>query len=99
MQVEKILVLSTCHVSTETAHGFVNKRFDDSLVVVDRKTGWFINVVGVQTDGTGKIDSGCPDDLMTCIRLAQENDCEWLLLDRDGPIEADLPTFDWEMFL
>lgn len=34
------------------------------------------------------------DPLAMLIRFAENRDCDWLAIDRDGPIVSDLPTFE-----
>lgn len=99
MQIEKMLVLSTSHITDSTDQILKNESLP--FTVETRETGYLVNTVMLHTEsmkeGEGGIDiSDYPSDLKDCIKLAQENDCEWLLLDRDGPVECDLlPVFEW----
>lgn len=104
MEICKMLTLSTAHITKETAdklnhdckpvapedynlHSFC---WDLAISCYPKNEyGWFlwIDLADLET---------APEDLRRCINLALDNDCEWLCIDRDGPIEESLPTYEWE---
>lgn len=79
MEIEKILVLSTGHIPEPTADLPCDYYSHGGY-------GWLI-YARQQT----------PEypELNILLELARSKDCHWLLLDRDGPIEPQLPTYDW----
>ena len=40
-------------------------------------------------------DAGFPEDLMQCMKFADQNGCEYIRFDSDGPIYDDLKTYSW----
>lgn len=97
MQIEKIMVLSTAHIKKETAD--LLEEDNIGLIVISRETGYLIHTVSLpMTDSVSEDllnNSRYPNDLAACIQLAHKNGCDWLLLDCDGPIESDIPFYDW----
>ena len=98
MQIERMLVLSTCHIEESTAKALNNKEFE-KLTIEVRETGYLINTVMLQEyrNTNDEVDiSNYPKGLKACIKMAQENNCDWILLDCDGPVEDDiLPAYEW----
>lgn len=39
--------------------------------------------------------TGIPEDLFALIQVADQKECIWLILDRDGIIVEGLPTWEW----
>ena len=102
MEIYKMLVLSTGHITDETGRA-LEKRYDhdawnvhvwqDDFCIYDKEEfGWWINL----SDITEAELSSCPEDFAACCRLAMQNDCEWLCLDCDGEVVDCLPTYEWE---
>lgn len=90
MEIYKMMVLSTGHISKETAKLLEE---DKVGVVVYPKDeyGWFI----VVTDWNGIDADPVPDDLAECLKIAEENGCDWLCLDCDGETVENLPIYQW----
>lgn len=88
MEIYKMLVLSTGHISKKTAHLL---DMNDAGVVVYPKDeyGWFV-VVSDWID-----HENIPDDLKKCLELAERHGCDWLCLDCDGKLVPDLATYKW----
>ena len=96
--------LSTAHISPET-----NERMSlSSLSVKNHNTRKSLPVFFPKTIGGelyGYIVVLCldddeelssyPEDLVACMRYADELGCGLLILDSDADIVDDLPTYDW----
>lgn len=90
LEIEKALVLSTGHVSKATAQLLPNG-IPNVIAYSKGPYGWLI-----YTDPDMNQDSsGVPAELVRLLEVAQEHDCVWLMLDRDGTVEESLSTFDW----
>lgn len=90
--VETMLVISTAHITQETA-----KRLDDGVVeglILFPKGdyGWMIWVGNTHTDGEIK---NAPDELDGLLKHCSALGVGWLCLDRDGVEHPDFCTFDW----
>lgn len=90
-EIDKTLVLSTAHVSPETAEllngGSVIS--NDAITLLSGplrdEYGWN---VWVETEDA-------PDDLKHVLAFAVELDCRYVRLDCDGPEINFLPTWEW----
>lgn len=94
MEISKMLTLSMAHITIQTADE-MNKSVTgvesdiDLCVYEKRGYGFFIHIPDDWED-----ERDLPQDLQACVGLAAKNDCEWLCLDQDGPID-DLPIYEW----
>ncbi len=89
---ENIMELSTAHITPATSE-LLDEHQIYTISYFTRKEGYFISTMYIDPDDL----DDCPDDLKQCIKYAQENECTWLLLDRDvDPMPEDLPVYDWE---
>lgn len=91
-----MLTVSTAHITEKTAIGLdeARKNADASIdlcVYGKEGYGFFVHIPDDWQDG-----HGVPPDLADCIRLADENGCEWLCLDRDGEVTGELRVYEWE---
>jgi len=92
-QIEKMLVISTAHVTKETATALDRRgaTMGGLLSYPHGEYGWMFYIAYVE-----KVDEDIvPDELMAAARYAQGLGCTWLLLDRDAGAIADLPTWEW----
>lgn len=94
-EITKMITISTAHITEDTANKLereVKYGTNDIPLSIYAKAefGWLIFVSDYYKDLLNM-----PKDLMDCLDLAKENDCEWLCLDCDGLIVPDLPTYDW----
>lgn len=94
LEITKMLTISTAHITEETAvmlEREVKYGVDNIPLAIYNKAefGWIIFVSEYYKD------LNMPEDLMSCLDLAKENNCEWLCLDCDGLIVPDLQTYDW----
>lgn len=89
--IDKMMTLSTAHISEETAHLLDDERAATKwgLIVYNKSVyGWFLNL------GFDELFN-IPMDLLKCINYALDHGCSWLCLDRDGDTTLELPTYDW----
>ena len=92
MEIARMLTLSTAHIKEETAN-FLNDESRECLTVYPKlEFGWFIFLDTKYFEDELKL---IPEDLAAVLKYAKESGCEWLCLDSDGPITADLPQYDW----
>ena len=92
LEIMKCLTITTAHISEETNERlqteFLSTRF--GIPIYEKgDVGYWIYV------GGDMFPTLIPADLMRCIDLAIEHDCQWLCLDRDAEAFEDLPVYDW----
>lgn len=89
MEIYKMMVMSTGHISKTTAN-LLTEEAVGIIVYQKAEYGWFI----VVTDWKDS-EEHIPEDLKECLSLAEKNDCDWLCLDCDGEIYSSLPVYNW----
>ena len=96
--VEMTLVLSTRHISYETELALIAEKIKDLIYYekteyeTGEEYGWWIYTGDSWFEDEHE---DIPDDLMGCMRYANDRGCCWLCLDRDEDIIFDLPEYDW----
>ena len=97
MDIERILTISTAHISSTTSELLSIEPETDTMginVYCKADYGWFIYVPNNLIEHyNGGYD--IPEDLWSCMLFAYEKDCNWLGLDCDGDVVKDLKTYDW----
>lgn len=94
-EIDRVMTVSTAHVSPETARAMDDDPEANQITLpVYRKGefGWFVYLNGSSEHDVLNL----PDDLRACVRLARANDCSILCLDRDAATLRSLPTHSWE---
>lgn len=93
MDIEKILTISTAHITEETNIILQNAEFNNLCLSVYQKEcyGYWI-YIGKSAKIYREV---IPEDLLDCIEFARQNDCQWLCLDCDAKETSELPTYDW----
>jgi hypothetical protein len=101
MEISKMLTISTCHITKETAKFIDNVCKDNNLsilIVYDKsakysdcteKYGWFIYC------NVALPDLNVPEDLLKVMCFTRDNNCDWLCLDRDGEVVDGLDVYEW----
>lgn len=86
--IAKIMTISMAHIKSDTI-----LRSHNSNVTIFSKGmyGWFVYVPEYDIRECGT----CPNELLDVLDYAREEGCTWLLLDSDGPIINELPTYEW----
>ena len=88
----KMLTISTAHLSQETCNHTLSQ-LCPTLPIWDKgEDGWFIYA----HLGQPKLGADIPADLQNVLRYARKRGCEYVMLDKDWPIAADLESFNWE---
>lgn len=97
MEIHRMLVISTSHVSRETARlidhhveqGVSSASLGIPVTFGKGDYGWFVNVP------EGELDWQCPSDLKDVLTFARCHKCEWIMFDRDADVLPYPPAFDW----
>ena len=89
MEICKMMVMSSGHVSERTAALLALPGKVNVPVFPKADYGWFIFVSAWEN-----YKEELPDDLKACLKLAEDNDCDWLCLDRDGEQYPNLPYYN-----
>lgn len=64
---------------------------DRPIAVADTHYGWFVATKVLAHDSSSTV----PDDLLVVLRFAQDNGCNYVLFDRDGPFVDGLRVYEW----
>ena len=95
MTIQKILTLSTAHITEETAAKLEEAAVSDDTInlngiaVYEKDCyGWFLYPISPKTET-------CPEDLKTILKYAEKYNCSIICLDRDEPKTEELPAYDW----
>jgi len=101
LEIHKMLVLTTGHVSQLTAlkiHEGMARQERDGLTEEGfwlpqflREEGWMFYTRDTKQEET----HGAPEDLLVVLRFALEQGCHWVMFDNDGPEVEGLPLFEW----
>lgn len=101
-EIERTLVLSTAHVSEETALLLNHTAIltgDAGLTwapAMTREEGWLFAVPMNFTPVEWAIHvEPYPAELRAAFAVARDEGCHWLLFDCDGPIVDTLTAFEW----
>jgi len=89
LEINKELVLSTAHITLDTAVMLDSE--DCPFYVIKDAYSWRMHV---QKGALIHKCDGSPE-LQALAKLAQDNYCNWLVLDQDADTYDELPTFDW----
>jgi hypothetical protein len=89
MEIERMLVLSTAHLTELTCNTLLPTWEGPAYEKV--AYGWFVYV------NLEFLTNDMPEDLKQCTQYAQNPgvSCDWIMFDRDGPTVDELPTYDW----
>ncbi len=98
LELPRMLVLSTAHITKATDHAFrlsskdlpqffpkMGSRHDSGDIL-----GWIVPIVGDEP-----FPETCPEDLLTIRRLADSVGATWIMLDRDADTVDGLETWEW----
>ena len=95
MEIDKMLTVSTAHISAESndwlARAGSGSEASDIVVYLKADEGYFIYV----PERSDFIEKDIPGDIVKCMELACENGCSWLCLDRDGMEVDEFEVYDW----
>lgn len=92
--IRRFLDLNTGHLPPEL--GTDGLADADGVIAHETDVGWLMWVPDNPDDPNLHNDGDEPPEIVqTIIRHARANDCDYVLFDRDGPVDDDLPTWDW----
>jgi len=91
LEIHKTLVISTVHIEESDLDVIANDLISYEL----DEYGWLIYVNLEHANDILFTEYAVSDALISAIKLAQNNDCLYLRLDRDGPEVDGLSKFDW----
>lgn len=86
LEIDTMLVLSTSHLSRATID--LVEESADALTwgpSFTRNHGWIWHASQTVP----------PADLDTCLKLAHDAGCAWVMFDADGPVVEGLGTYEW----
>lgn len=91
-QMEKVLTISTAHLSAEVI-GDLNDGQTYNLTMYSKdEYGWWISTgSSILTENPDWV----PPELLKCLKFAAAAGCDWLCLDKDAKPHPSLPTFNW----
>lgn len=105
MSVEKMLCLSTGHITQEQSEQLAehvalrieNQKpgdwTDGFIVYPHADYGWLIPIGGI--DRVDLVQGEIPDNILAIYDQAVAEGCDWILIDQDAELYDDLPHFDW----
>jgi hypothetical protein len=92
MEIEKMLVLSTAHLTPYCCNRFMPE--NEGNWYDKANYGWFVSV---PTDEVPlPEDHNLPACLIDCLKFADLQQCTWIMFDQDGPTVEQLPIQDWD---
>lgn len=101
MEIRTLDVISTSHVSKETADwlneqgeiaaAYYQDRIEPSIHIGATIYGWVIYA----DEEPENLRRHIPDDLIDVMKFVRAEGHEYVMLDRDGEVAEGLPTFDW----
>lgn len=96
-EIQRALVLSTCHLKEATALAADEFSPDDGWC--DSLRYGYFAWIGSVPDGppthTPTLTPDLPEEVQAAAKLAHSLGCTHLHYDKDGPAYSELPTFDW----
>jgi hypothetical protein len=88
-EISQVLTLSTSHLTEKTIEGLEAGETFGQTIFEKGDYGWWVYV------GIAPVTDCMPIDLASCMVKALHAQCEWICFDSDGPVNPNLPTFDW----
>lgn len=107
MVIDKMLVLSTAHVTPGIAKALDRLCQPDVMNILSEFAYRNLVIYPKGTPGTERdygwiiyiLDDAnieeAPEVIRNCIKLAKAQGCRWLMFDRDEDPIDELPTYDW----
>jgi hypothetical protein len=89
-EISRMLTVSTAHI-TLADNKKLSPKNPSSVISIDQGFGYLISI----RDYTKKELAGYSAAFRKLLKIAAEQDCAWLSIDRDGPVHKHLKTFKW----
>jgi len=101
-EVHRMLVLSTSHITLETAdklpRGHIDMESPEDVPEwgpsFARNEGWLFYIAPEKNWFDDRYGDA-PKDLYAVLDFARQHECVWLMLDTDGPVVDALPHWEW----
>lgn len=90
LSVRSILELSTGHLTEKTASEMALNLIELPSSLKQDENGYFL---AVHPDP--ECDASYPDCIQPHLALARDNNCDFILYDRDAALTPGLPAWDW----
>ncbi len=102
LEIARMLVLSTCHISPRTAERLPRGHMDmaspddvpDWGPTFARDEGWLFHVP-FDKEAFEQQYKDAPKDLKDVLAFARMNECAWCMLDCDGSVVDGLYYYNW----
>lgn len=92
--IRKFLDLNTGHLPESLGQDGLDRA--DGVIAHETECGWLMWVPENPDDPHLYNEGDEPPPVVDrIIRHARRHDCDYVLFDRDGPVDDDLPTWDW----
>lgn len=98
LEIAKMLVLSTSHITQDSSAYLTDQsemEDDPDLVVINRDYGFIIPIIKDFEEVYQEKRRNIPDDVTSLCEFCKNNKIEYLMLDRDGPIEIQFQQYEW----
>lgn len=99
MEIQKIMVMSTAHITERDNETLSIRSFPFEVEVLASECGYMIYVGSdpalLENHIVDFINADLSDSFIKLALFAQANLCAWLHLDRDGPVILGFQEFDW----
>jgi hypothetical protein len=87
LEICRMLTLSTAHI-TEITDRYISQNLIASFA---SEFGYIIYTSGESLNYA----QGYPEELKALLQFARDNGCDYLNLDRDGPVIPQFPAYKW----
>ena len=93
LEIEKSLVISTAHITDHDIDRLTEKQ--NAVVTHPYEYGWYVWTGGLETEEVcwEAKQHGFSEAFTGLLRLASENECSFVKIDRDGPVIDELENF------
>ena len=91
LEIQRHLVACTSHVTKDDT---ICLSEGECVVAHEYEEGYFVHVPEATCDDELR-DNGYSPAFLALLKLARENACDYLTLDRDGPEIEGLEIFEW----
>ena len=88
---QTVLVLSTNHLPEEVM-GMLGK---ESVLLQNHLIAPYVYGAFVWVPDASERATSLPEELARVMTYAGERGCQWVRFDSDGPLEDDLPAWEW----
>jgi len=97
LEFQKILVLSTAHLTEEDNDFLSNEEYSENLdcVIDETPYGWMVHISKNKDELFSEVHRLLSENFRKAMELAFINDCDWVRFDCDGNVVEELKSYDW----